>query len=1011
MDKAYEATSARGSSWRRWDPHIHAPGTALNDGYAGADPWAPFLERIEKSDPPIRALGITDYCGIDWYLKTRGRQKAGRLQGVAFIFPNVEFRLSIETTKGAGINLHLLFSPEAPDHAERIRAFLSGLNFRHQQETYRCVRADLIQLGRAFNAALGDDDAAYREGVTQFKISLEALQDAFDASAWVRANCLVAVAGGGSDGTSGLQGDGGQWAATRKNIERFADIIFSANPKQIAFYLGKGAATLEDLESKWGGRKPCLHGSDAHSADRVGLPDQARRCWLNGDLVFETLRQAVIEPEGRVYIGEAPPRGALPGNTIRSVQVSDAPWMKPASVPINAGMVAIIGARGSGKTALADFIATGAFAVSDRLSSNSFLRRAEKFLANARAELTWENGEQTANEVASVEHEAIWDVPHAQYLSQQFVEQLCSSEGLDDELVAEIQRVVFEAHPEQNRINVANFGDLLAMRMQTARDARDRYRHALRRAAEAIHAELVRKETLPKLIRERDENVKTLNKDRADRSQLVPKGQEERAKRLELVTAAAEAKQRAVAATVARAQALLGLQADVAKYREQDALEWLIDAQNRRTDAALSASDWKAFLLDFAGDVDALLKERLDRTKAETLALQGVAAPPAVGLPAADASVSLIPAAVDLSTQTLSLLTQERSRLEKLVGIDERNARRYKGLSEKIARLEAGIRTQDAEIERSKKADEMLEHLRAARTDAYRGIFAAVIDEENELSRLYAPLHERIAAGPRAVKKLSFSVRRQIDVEAWAARGEQLLDLRKGPFRGRGELLKAAEEVLGRAWRKGTSEAAASAMHAFMEQHGTSLRQQRLTDVPPLEWARSVSEWLFSTDHIDVGYGLRYDGVDIESLSPGTRGIVLLLLYLAIDAEDDRPLIIDQPEENLDPQSVFDELVPAFSEAKKRRQIIIVTHNANLVVNTDVDQVIIARCGAHRQDQLPEIAYESGGLENKRIRDAVCAILEGGERAFRERARRLRVNLAGSSGASSDASGAQARRD
>jgi energy-coupling factor transporter ATP-binding protein EcfA2 len=669
--------------------------------------------------------------------------------------------------------------------------------------------------------------------------------------------------------------------------------------------------------------------------------------------------------------------------------------MKPSAIPINAGMVAIIGARGSGKTALADFIATGAFAVSDRLSANSFLRRAEKFLTTTNAELTWENGERTANEVSSIEHEAIWDVPHAQYLSQQFVEQLCSSEGLDDELVAEIQRVVFEAHAEEDRINVVDFGALLAVRMQTARDARDRHRHALGRAAEAIHAELIRKETLPKLEKERDENVKTLKKDRTDRSQLVPKGQEERAKQLELVTVASEAKQRAVAASVTRTQALVGLQADVAKFREQDGPEWLIDAKDRRAEAALSDADWKQFLLDFTGDVDALLKQRLERATAETLKLQGVPASPTAGMPTPEPNVSLIPVGADLSALTLSLLTQGRSRLEKLVGIDEQNARRYKWLSEKIAKLEAGISKQNEEIARSKKADEMLKQLRADRTDAYRGIFAAVIDEEKELARLYSPLHERIAAGPRAVKKLSFSVRRQIDIEAWAKRGEQLLDLRRGPFRGRGELLKAADDLLGMAWREGTAEAAATAMHAFMEQHGTSLRQQRPSESPQLEWARSVSEWLFSTDHIEVGYGLRYDGLDIERLSPGTRGIVLLLLYLAIDAQDDRPLIIDQPEENLDPQSVFDELVPAFNEAKRRRQIIIVTHNANLVVNTDVDQVIVARCGAHRPDELPEITYESGGLENMKIREAVCAILEGGERAFRERARRLRLNLSG----------------
>ena len=64
--------------------------------------------------------------------------------------------------------------------------------------------------------------------------------------------------------------------------------------------------------------------------------------------------------------------------------------------------------------------------------------------------------------------------------------------------------------------------------------------------------------------------------------------------------------------------------------------------------------------------------------------------------------------------------------------------------------------------------------------------------------------------------------------------------------------------------------------------------------------------------HHECGTQISYDGVDIRKLSPsGSRGLVLLL-YLALDDSDDRPLIIDQPEENLDPKSVFDELVTLF---------------------------------------------------------------------------------------------------
>ena len=104
--------------------------------------------------------------------------------------------------------------------------------------------------------------------------------------------------------------------------------------------------------------------------------------------------------------------------------------------------------------------------------------------------------------------------------------------------------------------------------------------------------------------------------------------------------------------------------------------------------------------------------------------------------------------------------------------------------------------------------------------------------------------------------------------------------------------------------------------------------------------------------------------------------------------------MIDQPEESLDPKSVFDELVTLFIEAKTHRQVIMVTHNANLVVNTDADQIIIAEAGPHPRGALPPISYRAGGLENSEIRSAVCDILEGGEDAFRERARRLRVTLA-----------------
>jgi DNA repair exonuclease SbcCD ATPase subunit len=324
--------------------------------------------------------------------------------------------------------------------------------------------------------------------------------------------------------------------------------------------------------------------------------------------------------------------------------------------------------------------------------------------------------------------------------------------------------------------------------------------------------------------------------------------------------------------------------------------------------------------------------------------------------------------------------------------------RAHRRLTEKISRAEAGVAQLEKDIDRAQRAPDRIAELVLLRNDEYRAVFEALIEEEGELSALYEPLRSRLQSAEGALSKLSFSVRRTADVQAWAQQGESLLDLRKaGPFRGKGMLLEAATADLEEPWETGPAVEAADALSSFRAKYDESLIAHSPVDRADSKalrsWAASVSTWLYGTDHIKIAYGMQYEGVEIEELSPGTRGIVLLLLYLALDADDDRPLLIDQPEENLDPKSIYDELVDRFRSAKRRRQIVIVTHNPNLVVNTDADQVVIATCGPHRPGELPEISYQSGGLENPAIRQQVCEILEGGEAAFKERARRLRVRF------------------
>lgn len=345
--------SEAGSVWRRWDPHVHLPGTALNDQF-GSMSVAEALNVLADRTPRIEAVGVTDYLTTDAYRLAAAAAKGGSGSGL-YLFPNVEVRLDIPTARGSGVNLHLLTDPSQVDGLDR---FVGSLEFSWRDRTYRADAQGLTELGRDFREEPGlDSAAARREGVQQFKVTFEDLRKRFRTDAWARENCLVGVAAGSGDGTSGLQSSDGAFAARRQAIEAFAHFIFSGNPKDAEFWLGDGTLTTVQLSARYGGPKPCLHGSDAHTAEKLGVPDDERYTWLKGDADFGTFKMACLAPSTRAHVGSSAPLTGQEAGRIVRVSVTGADWFANGTVPINPGLVAVIGARGSGKTALADLIA------------------------------------------------------------------------------------------------------------------------------------------------------------------------------------------------------------------------------------------------------------------------------------------------------------------------------------------------------------------------------------------------------------------------------------------------------------------------------------------------------------------------------------------------------------------------------------------------------------------------------------------------------------------------------
>lgn len=151
--------------------------------------------------------------------------------------------------------------------------------------------------------------------------------------------------------------------------------------------------------------------------------------------------------------------------------------------------------------------------------------------------------------------------------------------------------------------------------------------------------------------------------------------------------------------------------------------------------------------------------------------------------------------------------------------------------------------------------------------------------------------------------------------------------------------------------------------------------------------------------------GDRIGGFAATTMTPGKQALFALTLILS-ESDEPWPLLLDQPEDDLDSRSIYEVIVPYLTRGKKGRQIIMVSHNANLVVGADSESVVVANRHGHdrpnRDDRLFD--YKSGSLEHSQqfrasgptldsrgISEHACEILDGGTDAFEKRKNRYNI--------------------
>lgn len=343
-----------------------------------------------------------------------------------------------------------------------------------------------------------------------------------------------------------------------------------------------------------------------------------------------------------------------------------------------------------------------------------------------------------------------------------------------------------------------------------------------------------------------------------------------------------------------------------------------------------------------------------------------------------------------VSTYAVSLekdiqTTQEalRKSNEELSEIKEKQAKNLEldALIEKSSELKETIEDIANKSEKLKECGKQLSTLQDRITD--------YIKQRSEL--IHGLIHEIQTVDQSEIKEMSFGIEAKIDER----------DI--GSLRGKINIQNKSEFV-----SSGNPDISKIRMQSAFFLEALYSGDQKIkggqNNIDVAVEALTLTERILFTAEME---GDRIGGFSEPTMTPGKRALFALRLMLA-ESEDTWPLLIDQPEDDLDSRSIYDDIVPFLREKKKERQIIMVSHNANLVIGADSEQIIVSnRHGEDRKNENGgQFNYSSGSIENSHahdpdctdtlksqgIREHACQILEGGKSAFEKRGRRYDIN-------------------
>ncbi len=976
----------RGSMWRKWDLHIHTPGTKLNDKFSS---WEEFLSTIEKSD--LSVIGVTDYFSIDNYKKVIEFKEKGRLKNVDLILPNIEFRLSEENKEGEFINIHIIFSPYID--IDRIENFLNRLPLFNKISNINlfCSRDDLIRVG-------------YDKAIVSLENLIEHLEDNFTKDEFL----LAAPCRGYGSFRPGSEGRKGQLAIA---IDKIIDLVFG-NELDREFFLREDRYPSLDKPLP---KKGVFNCSDAHTEDEIGK----KYTWVKADPTFNGFLHAIRNPQERVFIGERPPLlkrlEESPSKFIKKLAIkavgnydySKGEWFKEVQIPFNPGMVAIIGHKGNGKSALADIIALcGNSHIKEShfsfLNEKRFKKPPDNIAQFFEARIYWWDDDESQSEgfilLSETSDKALTE--RVKYIPQHYFEVLTADLEGQEEFEKEIKNMIFQHIPEEEKYGREGFDQLEGFLSKTYIEEIEPIKREIGRLNEQIVSLELKK--LPEYIKHIKEKKRAIQREINNLNRIL----EDKKKQMQELRSFLENSESKLSQINELEEERNELDEEIRNLKDEKAKilkrieeikyikRWLI---NLKSNILKEIQEKREIFKEHGIDPEEIIKIEIKDGLIESIENEYNKRRSKI-----EDDLS------DRENKLKNIIKQEKELKQNL----EEKEKEYQSVKISIREIEEKIKEligdvtrsyslkwleQEIEFVEKNKLENELRSLEEQRRDLALEIFKKLRHRIDVYERLKRNVDEVLG---KYVDKLDsmgyrFSIEANININKEKFRDHflNIIDHRAaGTFYGEEEGKKKLNELLNNA-SFSTEEGIKNFLEKITEALNKNLFGNENKTFPikqvkgrnidqKKENLKELYNFVFCIDsYLEPKYELKLGDKELSLLSPGEKGALLIIFYLILD-QSDIPLIIDQPEENLDNESIYRILIHFLNETKKRRQVIIITHNPNLAVVADADQIINVRID--RANNYRFFA-KHGSLENKDINKVVTDILEGTLEAFRIR--------------------------